>query len=79
MNYIDPTTAVLKDLVQPGKVVRFAYYRDEVFWYQHCDGLIFPVALSEVNDPAYKATLLVEDKAIYFMRWMRKYIEESKE
>lgn len=78
MKYVDPKTAVLKDLVQPGKMVRFAYYKDNEFWYQHEDGLLFPIALSEVNDPASKATMMAEDKAMLFMRWMRKYIESAK-
>ena len=78
MKYVDPKTVKLVELVRPGKVVRFSYYRDKEFWYQHCDGLLFPVALSEVDNPASRATLLAEDKAIYFMRWMKKYIESCK-
>jgi hypothetical protein len=78
MKYIDPRTVKLIDLVRNQKKVYFSYYRDKEFWYRHEDGLLFPVALSEVDDPASRATLLAEDKAIYFMRWMKKYIEAAK-
>jgi hypothetical protein len=76
--YIDPRTVKLIDLVRDQKKVYFSYYRDKEFWYRHQDGFLFPVPLSEVDDPASRATLLAEDKAIYFMRWMKKYIEVAK-
>lgn len=78
MKYVDPRTVKLIDLVRDGKKAHFAYYRDKEFWYQHEDGLLFPIALSEVNDPASKATLMAEDKAILFMRWIKKYIDSAK-
>jgi len=77
--YVDPRTVKLIDLVRDNKKVRFSYYRDKEFWYCHQDGLMFPVALSEVDNPASRATLLAEDKAIYFMRWMKKYIKAAKD
>jgi len=77
--YVDPATVKIIDLVKGDKKVRFAYYRDREFWYQHEDGLLFPVALKDVDDPASKATLPAEEKAMLFMRWMRKYIEAAKE
>ncbi len=78
MKYIDPRTVKLIDLVKDNKKVRFSYYRDKEFWYEQEDGFLFPVPLSEVDDPSSRATLLAEDKAIYFMRWMKKYIEVAK-
>lgn len=78
-NYVDPTKVKLIDLVRDGKKVRFSYYRDREFWYQHEDGLLFPIPLSEVDNPASKATLNAEDKAMLFMRWMKRYIETAKE
>lgn len=71
--YVDPKTAKLIDLVRGGKKVRFSYYRDQEFWYEQEDGFIFPVSLAEANTG--RATFLAEDKAIFFMRWMKKYIE----
>lgn len=77
--YVDPKTVKIIDLVRDNKKVRFSYYRDREFWYQHEDGLLFPVALKEVDDPGARATLPAEEKAIYFMRWMKKYIESAKQ
>jgi len=76
--YIDPTKVKLTDLVRDNKKVRFAYFRDKEFWYRHENGLMFPIALSEVDNPASRVTLNAEDKAIYFMRWIKKYIESCK-
>jgi hypothetical protein len=78
LKYVDPRTVKIVDLVRDNKKVRFSYYRAKEFWFQHEEGLLFPVALSEVDNPASPATLLAEDKAIYFMRWMKKYIEAAK-
>jgi hypothetical protein len=77
---VDPASLKIIDLVKGDKKVRFAYYREREFWYQHDDGLLFPVALSEVDNDsvASKVTLPAEEKAIFFMRWMRKYIELAK-
>lgn len=76
--YVDPRNVKLIDIVKDNKKVRFSYYRDKQFWYECEDGLIFPIDLSEIDNPAAKATLLAEDKAIFFMRWIRKYIESCK-
>lgn len=75
---VDPASLKIIDLVKGEKKVRFAYYREREFWYQHEDGLLFPVALSEVNTPGAEATLPAEEKAIFFMRWMKKYIDIAK-
>ena len=74
--YIDPKTVKLVDLVKDNKKVKFVYFRDNEFWYQTDDGFLFPISLAEAT--AGKATFLAEDKAIYFMRWMKKYIEACK-
>lgn len=78
MKYVDPKTVKLIDLVRDNKKVKFSYYRDKEFWYEHEDGLLFPIALSEVDNPAARATLLATEKAIFFMRWIKKYIEVAK-
>lgn len=74
--YVDPKTVVIKDHVKYGKKVKFSLYRDGQFWYETEDGLVFPISMEEVQ--ASKVTLLAEDKAILFMRWMRKYIDSAK-
>jgi hypothetical protein len=55
-----------------GQQVHFQYYRDNELWYKTDSGFIFPVPLGEAGT----ATFSREDKAIYFMRYIRKYREE---
>lgn len=78
-NYIDPRKVTLSELVKDNKKVYFSYYRDKEFWYKHENGLLFPVPLKDVDDPASRATLLAEDKALYFMRWLKKYLSSVKD
>ncbi len=61
----------LKELVKD-KVVRFKYYRDGELWYETEDGFDFPVPISDTGTGIFQA----EDKAILFMRWIRKYMAE---
>jgi len=61
----------LKEMVTTGKKVRFSFYRDKELWYVTEDGFEFPVPIDDVGT----ATFLVEDKAILFMRWIRKHME----
>jgi len=77
-SYVDPKTVKLTDLVKDNKKVYFLYFRDKDFWYRHEDGLVFSVSLDEIDNPESPATLQAEDKAIYFMRWIKKYIEVAK-
>jgi len=53
------------------KTVRFLHYRDGNFIYATEDGFQFPVPLADIGT----ATLLAEDKALFFMRWIRRHIE----
>lgn len=57
-------------------------HRDEFDCYEYVDGMgddiwynsyIFPVPIEDIGS----ATLLAEDKAITFMRWIRKAIEDK--
>lgn len=64
----------LKELVKD-KVVRFQYYRDRVLWYQTEDGFSFPVKVEDTGTGVFKD----EDKAILFMRWIRKQLDLVKE
>jgi hypothetical protein len=75
--YVDPKTVVVRDHVNAGQKVTFEYYRDDEFWYRTDQGLLFPVPLKDIQ--AGKASLLASDKALYFMRWIRKYVETCKE
>ena len=61
----------IKELVKDGKKVRFAFFRGKELWYRHEDGFEFPVPIEDVGD----AVFLAEDKAMLFMRYMRKHAE----
>ena len=54
--------------------VTFQYYREKALWYKSSSGLIFPVPVSDIGD----ATFLPEDKAMLFMRYIRKHLESLK-
>jgi len=75
--YVDPKTVVIKEQVNRGQMVHFEYFRDEEFWYRTDKGLLFPVSLKEAS--AGRATFLAHDKAIYYMRWIRRYVAACKE
>lgn len=51
--------------------VKFTRCADQALWYVTADYWEFPVPLSDTAG----ATFLAEDKAIFFMRWIRKHIE----
>jgi len=62
-------TEMVKD-----KKVRFSYYRDGELWYKTEDGFEFPVPLSDAGNAVFQA----EDKALLFMRWIRKQLDTVK-
>lgn len=53
--------------------VRFKYYRQGNLYYETDSGITFPVPISDTGD----ASFFAEDKAILFMRYIRKFIEAS--
>ncbi len=55
------------------KVVRFRYYRDGELTYATEDGFLFPVPTEDAGG----ATFLAEDKAILFMRYIRKQVDKT--
>lgn len=59
-------TRSIKDMVKDNQRVSFLFYRDGQLWYVE-----FPVPISEAGT----ATFLAQDRAILFMRYIRKYIE----
>ena len=61
----------IKDMVMDNKKVTFSWYRDGEMWYTTESGFEFPVPLSDVGN----AVLLKEDKAILFMRYIRKHVD----
>jgi hypothetical protein len=61
----------IKEMVGAGKKVRFSYYKNNELWYECDNGFAFPVPTYDIGD----ATFLAEDKAILFMRYIRKHME----
>jgi hypothetical protein len=59
----------VKRAVSEGRRVRFAYYRDGSLWYKTEFDELFSVPIEDIGN----ATFLSEDKAILFMRYMRKF------
>ena len=62
----------IKEMVQKGKVVKFSHYFDGSLWYSTECGFTFPVPIDDTGNATFKH----EDQALYFMRWIRKHIQE---
>lgn len=62
----------LKDHIR-GKV-KFEYYRDGNLFYSTETELLFPVPIDDTGN----ATFLREDKAMLFMRYIRKHLDTIK-
>jgi hypothetical protein len=60
----------VKDMVKDNKQVTFARFKEGELWYRTEDGFEFPVPVSELGT----ATMLAEDKALLFMRYIRKHV-----
>jgi len=61
----------IKDMVRDGKKVTFMFYRQRELWYKTEDGFEFPVPIEDAGDGVF----LNEDKAMLFMRYIRKHME----
>jgi hypothetical protein len=61
----------IKDLVKDNKKVRFVSYREGEFIYSTECGFEFPIPASDLG----KATLLAEDKALLFLRYIRRHVD----
>jgi hypothetical protein len=58
-------------MVKDDQTVTFQFYRDGQLWYETECGFEFPVPVAEAGT----ATFLAKDRAILFMRYIRKHIE----
>jgi hypothetical protein len=67
-------TRTIKEMVQNNQKVTFKFYRDGQLWYATECGFEFPVPISEAGT----ATFFAEDRAILFMRYIRRHIEYLK-
>lgn len=59
----------IKDMVKDKKVT-FKLYANGELWYVTECGFEFPVPIDDVGT----ANMLAEDKALFYMRWIRKHI-----
>ena len=57
-------------MVNNGKQVKFTHYIDQNLWYVTECGFEFPVPITDTGN----ATFLAQDKAMMFMRYIRKQI-----
>ena len=58
-------------MIKDGKKVRFKFWKENELWYETETGFLFPVQTYDAGTTTFPA----EDKAILYMRWIRKHIE----
>ena len=61
----------IKDMVKDNKQVTFVHFKEGELWYRTEDGFEFPVPVADVGN----ATMLAKDKALLFMRYIRKHLD----
>ena len=61
----------IKNMVKDSKKVTFEFYRQKELWYKTECGFEFPVPIDDTGNGVF----LKEDKAMLFMRYIRKQIE----
>jgi len=65
----------LKELVGKDKKVHFQFYRKGELFYKTSDGFEFTVPVDDAGDGVF----LSEDKAMLFMRYIRKQLDRNSE
>ena len=63
---------IILEMVKDNKQVNFLFYRDSNLWYKTEDGFQFPVPIEDIGN----ATFLAQDKALLFMRYIRKHLDD---
>ena len=63
--------STLKALVSGDKRVHFQFYRKGELWYKTDDGFEFAVPVSDAGDGVF----LASDRAMLFLRYIRKQLE----
>lgn len=61
----------ISNMVSGDKTVKFVCFKHNELWYTTECGFEFPIHISETNGAEFRN----EDKAIFFMRWIRKHIK----
>jgi hypothetical protein len=64
----------IKEMIRNNKKVTFEFYRQKELWYKTECGFEFPVPIDDTGNGVF----LNEDKAMLFMRYIRKHIESIK-
>lgn len=64
----------IKEMVRNNKKVTFIFYRQKELWYKTECGFEFPVPIDDTGNGVF----LNEDKAMLFMRYIRKQLEAIK-
>lgn len=64
----------LIDLVKDQQV-HFIFARESQLWYKTTSDFVFPVPMEDMG----KGTFLRDDKAIFFMRYIRKHLKKVEE
>lgn len=67
-------TIDIKEAVSEGRRVKFQYYKNKELWYSTESGETFPVPIEDIGE----ATFFHTDKAVLFMRYMRKWNDKLK-
>ena len=60
----------IKEMIKDNKEVLFLYYKEKELWYTTECGFDFPVPIEDIGN----ATFHANDKAMLFMRYIRKHI-----
>jgi hypothetical protein len=61
----------VKNMVKDNKQVTFLHFKEGELWYRTEDGFDFPVPVADVGN----ATMLARDKALLFMRYIRRQMD----
>jgi hypothetical protein len=61
----------IREMVKDGKTVSFVHYKDTELWYRTECGFTFPVSIADTGN----ASFLAKDKAILFMRYIRRHLD----
>jgi hypothetical protein len=67
--------ATVKEHIINNQKVYFDFYRNGILYYKTEKGLLFEVPTSEAGDACFNK----EDKAIFFMRYIRKQLAANKQ
>jgi len=65
----------VKEHIINGQKVKFEFYRNGILYYKTEKGLIFEVPCSDTGDACFNS----EDRAMLFMRWIRRQLELNEE